>query len=321
MVSNSSQFYTQKDSNEFDNLRVDVPRLYAQFPIEKMGDLDPDASGKELSSRLYRTRILPLSLRLKIWRLLFRSQIDQAWFNIFNQYWVRILGGRPLWSIHDFYFLKNVYRAKFQSNVLPDDPTFHLAAWQRPELIYQLFHLASKETAFADANLVRRALKLAGGGSRLQWLEFGCGTAPITDSAVRFFPLPSKCNLVIADIQTLAFHYAAYRFRNTPAVKPIQLTDPRDLKLEKPLDVVFCIQVFEHLPNPLETAQQLAGLLRPGGLLVFDFIKASGEGMDSASAATERPAVLRFLTQQFRIAGKAELNTEKSLNQTFAIKK
>ncbi|MEX2144380.1 MAG: hypothetical protein WD740_07270 [Anaerolineales bacterium] len=126
--------------------------------------------------------LIPLKNRLHTWQTAFRAQLDISWFEGFNAYWTRVLGGRPLWSSQDIYFLKNAYRIKFQKTTLPDseDPAVHQQAWQRPETLYLLLHLLTKETFRQDVRIMEKALRLAGTSREASILEFGCGPALFT---------------------------------------------------------------------------------------------------------------------------------------------
>lgn len=320
-----SKFYLQSTNNQFDNLPVDLDSIYTRFPLEKLATLGIPASiSSGLLPRLYRNRLLPLKWRLKLWQLAFRAQLDLDWFEEISNYWVNILGGRPLWSVHDLYFLKNIYRIKFQANVLPDtqDASTHLQAWQRPELLYLLFHLVTKETAIPNARLVRRVRSLLPARQTNRWLEFGCSNAPVVTAAIRFFP-DRKIKYYIADLQSLTFHYAAYSLRQHSRVTPLLLKPEKDfaLELSEKLDVIFCIQVFEHLNRPLETAKQFYELLPPGGLLVFDFMMTDGKGLDTHQAVTERNQVLDFIQEKFEIVAGGPLDPTRTIEETIARKK
>src|SRR5689334_19053656 len=137
-------FYSKRETNQFDKLVVDVDKTYKTFPVD--AKFDPKANKirfiKDGFHRLYSQPLLPLAWCNYAWHLLRRIQLDWTWFQEFRTYWSTVLGGRPLWGPQDFYFLRGTYRAKHQDNVLPDteDASTHLEAWQRPELIFQLFH-------------------------------------------------------------------------------------------------------------------------------------------------------------------------------------
>ncbi len=287
--------------NRFDNLVVDVPELYSRWPLA--GDwAQESASVKRIgAAALYACRWLPLDWRVRSWRKLRASGWDDSWFRRFRGYWQQVLGGRPLWEVHDFHFLLNQYRVKFQSSQLGLDSgeAAHLAAWQAPELLYQLFHLARRE-ALVDQYAWLARLRRWRPDWRVLW-EFGCGTAPLVTFLDEFFPLPPGRQVYLSDLATLAFHYAVYKFRGRPNVRPLLLQPEKNFfpSLPQAPDVIFCLTVFEHLPQPLETARRLHAALAPGGLLGFDYIQGDGGGMDTAAGVAQRTDTLRFLADHF----------------------
>ena len=73
--------------------------------------------------------------------LLLRTNVLTGWFDEFRRYWVEELGNRPV-DLPDFYYLRGVYRSRFQAIGLPWDDTnseAHLQTWQRAEIVYLLF--------------------------------------------------------------------------------------------------------------------------------------------------------------------------------------
>ena len=233
----SEIFYQNGESRFFDNLAVDVKKVYTKFPINKKINPKPNQIEfmKSYFHKLYRNSLIPGKIRKNLWYFLRQTNLDLTWFNEFKNYWTSILGGRPLLNVHDLYFLKNLFRLKFQNVQVPntEDPYIHLEAWQRPELIYQLLHLVCKEfvsNQYAILKILRKKKKTFN-----SMLEFGCATAPITTSLFEFFKIPKSRKIYISDIQTLAFHYAIYKFRRCSNVIPLVLVPDNDflLKLDK----------------------------------------------------------------------------------------
>lgn len=296
-------FKKEQQSNQWDNLVVDVKSIYNEFPIDAVSQVVNDNSTADFFRRFYQTPLLPLFLRRYIRKMACQTNLDLGWFRDFSYYWSHILGGRTFWGVQDFYFLTNLYRVRFQDNQIPDtiDASIHLAAWQRPEVLYQLMHLVYKETSFDYALLIRDMFKY--NPNMRVFLEFGCGTAPLTASLFGFFSSKNKLKAYLSDIQTIAFHYAAYRFSRYKNAIPLLLVPETDFKLPniEPLDAIVCLTVFEHLNKPLETTHDFYDSLKSGGLLVFDYLKSDGEGMDTAHGVRERDAVLDFVADHFDI--------------------
>jgi SAM-dependent methyltransferase len=307
--------------NKFDQMVVDVDDLYARVPLGTNPVGATPIRVRSPLAPLYGTRLLPLQFRRFLSRLLRRTHLDLSWFEAFNEYWTTVLGGRTLLTVHDFYFLKNVYRSKFQHGdvAVEDTPdaTVHLDAWQRPEVLYQLLHLAEKEALFDHAGVFRRVLKVL---RPRVILEFGCGTAPIVTSLRQFGYRSIRA--YIADIKTVTFHYGAFKFADDPEVRPILLQSETHFALPEiePLDVAFCVTVFEHLNRPMATAQRLHAAIRPGGLLVFDYISGGGDGLDTLHGARERNQVLDFIARNFDIV-QGDLDPDGSTALTIARKR
>ncbi len=311
--------------NFFDNMAINVPGLYEEFPIVKetqaCRNKVPFAS--DFLHRIYRCPLLPAKYRSLILRGLRQTRLDQNWFLEFRKYWSGILKGRPLWCVDDVYFLKNLYRIKFQNSEVSDsgNPNDHCLAWQKPEIIYQMLHLVCRETVIDQLNILQKLASVKRDFKQLKMLEFGCATAPITASLYDFYKPKSRFKMYISDIPTLAFHYAAYRFRYCSNVIPVLLR-PEDnfaLKLDDRLDVIFCITVFEHLHKPFDVIKTFHNLLNPGGLLFFDYIKGTGEGLDTINAVRQRNAVLDFIDENFKVIN-GRINKDGDMHLTIAQK-
>jgi hypothetical protein len=302
--------------NGFDNLVVDVAELHRRYPVERPADLGLRWDGP--IERLYASPLLPLATRNAAWQLLRRLRLDLTWFERFRRYWGRVLGGRPLWGVEDFYFLRNVYRIRFQNAAVADDADAagHLAAWQLPEVLSHLFHSAYKESLNNELRLLRPLRELHRGPVR-RILEFGCGSAPITTTLCEFFPSRRVVEAWISDIETVPFHYAAHKlapFANVHAV-PLRAETRFRFPLAEKFDAIFCMTVFEHLPEPLATLEHLHSLLAAGGLLFFDYVKSDATGLDTRAGLDQRPAVLDYVRQHFHLL-RGQLDAEKSMGVT-----
>ncbi len=292
--------------NYFDNMGVDVRKLYKEFPIEKKINPSPNLLHPQKSPFHFITNqtLLPLILRRAIQRYSRQINLDQSWFNEFHTYWSGVLKGRPLISTHDLWFLKNWYRVKFQDLEMAQNDNLddHLDAWQKPEVVFQLLHYVCKESMRDHTRYVKALLKYK--PEVKNWLEFGCGVAPITTSFFDFFSPSKSCQAIISDIQTLPFHFASHKFRHCSNVTPVMLKPEEGflLKVDKKLDAVYCITVFEHLKNPLKVAKMFFDMLEPGGILVFDYIKSDdADNLDTIQGVKERNAVMDFISENFEL--------------------
>ena len=309
-------FRTEASANRFDRLTVDVPELYRRQPLGQMST--PSHSGGGPFAALYRTSLLPLSVRLSFWKLLHRLRLDQAWFDRFAEYWTAVLGGRPLRSPDDFHFLRNLYRLRFQDSQVPtthDDAT-HLEAWQQPELLFHLFNQVFLESLSPKMRVLEPLHRLVRRG---RCLDFGSavGSIALTDDTFH----PGRRTWMLADVPTVALHHAAWRFRGRGDIAMHPLTPENAFAVPAgPFDAICCLAVFEHLPRPLETARQMTEALAPGGYLFFDYLLGDGDGLDTTQAVQERPAVIAYLSEHFDVAH-GRFDTTQSMDLTIVRKK
>lgn len=306
--------------NGFDNLPVDIGAIYAQHPLGQR------ASGgtlwKSPFSALYRSPLLPLTARGQLWTALHRANLDQGWFDRLRLYWARVLGGRPLWGPQDFHFLRNLYRMRFQSVDLPDtdDAAVHLRVWQKPEILHHLFHSVYKESLFHCLPQVQHLSRFRGDWKSC--LEFGCGVAPVVTTLFEFAPPSPARRVFISDIETVPFHYAAWKFAEFDHVFPLPLraSDNFALPLDEKVDAIFCMAVFEHLQTPLEVVTKFHERLNAGGLLIFDYVLSEAGGLDTVQGLRERPRVLEFVERHFEIVHGA-LNPRDNMGVTVAVRR
>lgn len=301
-----SNFYIYSD-HPFFNLKIDVKKIYEEYPITNKVNPQPNLVpfAQSLFHKLiYRNQEIPQNYRELLWRYARQINLDLSWFQEFQNYWSSVLHGRSLLSVQDFFFLKNFYRIKFAECEVPDtqDPYIFLEAWQSPELIYTLLHFVFKETVVNKLQLLNHLFQLRHKNVDC-YLEFGCGTAPITTSLFEFYQAQKDIKIYITDIETLTFHYAAYKFRQCSNVIPILLVPENHflLNLTENVDLIFCMEVFEHLNKPLETIQIFHQTLTSKGLLFFDYSKTEGLSMDSQHSARERNDVLDFISKNFDV--------------------
>jgi SAM-dependent methyltransferase len=301
------EYYNLTDDNRFPMgpLRIDVASLYDRTPITKSNCARPGfvpAFQDAFHRFIYRCPLIPLPLRVKAKAVLRTINLDNLWLKHFQDYWVN-LGGRPLWHVSDFFFLRNFYRLRQP----PPNPNTiettsgHLAAWQEQDFLYGLFDSVLKESFSSEYEYLRLLHSLKPGWSSL--LEYGAGSAPITSSIVQHGCWRRGCSCMISDIPTLTFHYAAYKFRCCSNVEPVLLRSEDEFQFitDRQFDVVFCCQVFEHLNRPLDTVKRLTQALKPKGVLFFDYIKSEAKGLDSHQGLVERESVLDYISSAFHV--------------------
>ncbi len=271
--------------NRYDDYRPDLATLHATLAT--------------YAPRRRRRRSGAWRVAAALRRRLVHANLVLDWFNEFSTYWSDVLGNRPLMPA-DFHYLRGVYRQRQQDFEIVDgaSPDEHLAAWQAPELVFQLFSVVYREAVnpWHLWDLMRRIPR----GARV--LEFGCGIAPATTMLLR--GAPGRRSYAIADLPTLAFHYARWRLGALATAIPLTV-EPGPLPGR--YDAIVCLQVFEHLPSPLATIETFIDALTPGGVLIVDYIRSDGTGLDTAVALRERTACLDRLRDAFvPVAGDLE---------------
>jgi 2-polyprenyl-3-methyl-5-hydroxy-6-metoxy-1,4-benzoquinol methylase len=291
--------------NRYDDFRPDVAalleaqdaKLPAPDPRARSGDgLGPWGRLRSVA-RLYGLGAL---VKTGLHRRLVYANLRLDWFDEFQDYWVRELGNRPIHP-HDFYFLAGVYRQRGQ--------TVRFEHLERPELASDASHLEAWRDARMVAYLFLHTYRLALSPLRIhpysrfvprggRVAEYGCGAAPVlTALARRYAHLDLR--LVGADIPHILFHYARWKFRADRFVTMVPIGPNDDAPLPGEYDTVFCLETFEHLPRPIAVAQHFHRVLKPGGHLVFDYVRSDGTGLDTAAALRDRIPTLEFILEHF----------------------
>lgn len=287
--------------NKFDDVRLDIGALLAEQD-QRPAVYDPAArSGDGLgrTGRLKSRARLGLTnqlVRRGWWRRLIYTSLKLDWFDEFRAYWVGVLGNRPLAGPHEFYYLYDLYRQRFQNVTVPDDATGHdhLAAWHDARTVYLLFSYQFKLALNPLAARPYVGFIPVGG----KVCEYGCGFAPIATSLTRHYA-HRDLSITCADIPALMFHFTRWKFRDARHVRMVPIDPDVDTPLDETYDAIFCMTVFEHLPRPLAVAQHFYDHLKPGGMLIFDYILSEGAGLDTASARDQRSAVLDYIAAHF----------------------
>jgi 2-polyprenyl-3-methyl-5-hydroxy-6-metoxy-1,4-benzoquinol methylase len=119
------------------------------------------------------------------------------------------------------------------------------------------------------------ALRQAGLRPGMRVLDVGCGPGDVSFVASRLVG-PAGTVLGVdasADIIELARTRAAEH--GVTSVR-FEQTTVGDLALDEPVDTVIGRLILMHLPDPVATLRQLAGLVRPGGVIVFSEFDMTG---------------------------------------------
>jgi SAM-dependent methyltransferase len=293
--------------NLFDDFRPDVAALLkeqeARLPAPDPGARSGDGLGAAGRLRsLAALYLLGAQVKTGLHRRLVYANLRLDWFQEFQDYWMSELGNRPIHP-HDFYFLSGVYRQRAQTlyfehlerpDLASDDK--HLDAWRDSRMVSYLF-LHAHRLALSPLR-VHPFTRWVPRGGRVA--EYGCGAAPIVTSLARHYR-HLNLRLVGADIPHLLFHYARWKFRADRFVTMVPIQPNDDAPLSGEYDTIFCLETFEHLPRPIVAVQHLHRALRPGGCLVFDYVRSDGTGLDTAAALRDRIPALEFILKRFDI--------------------
>ncbi len=293
--------------NLYDDFQPDIATLLAA-QAARLPAPDPEArSGDGLGrlgaflsvARLYALGALVTS---GLHRRLVYANLRLDWLREFQEYWSGELGCRPIQPF-EFYHLAGVYRQRLQTvhfeslsnpELASDDR--HLEAWRDPRTVHYLFN-----------HTYRLALAPLRAHPYVRWIprggriaEYGCGAAPILTSLARHYR-HLQLRLVGLDIPHLLFHHARWKFRHDRFVTMLPVLPGNDAPLPGAYDTIFCLEVLEHLPRPIPVLQHFHRALRPGGHLVFDYIRSDAVGFDTASALRDRLPALQFVLDHFDI--------------------
>jgi 2-polyprenyl-3-methyl-5-hydroxy-6-metoxy-1,4-benzoquinol methylase len=293
--------------NRYDDVRPDAAALLkeqdATFPAPDPDARTADGLGpwRRLRSRA-RLYALGALVKTGLHRRLVHANLRLGWFYEFQEYWVQELGNRPIHP-HDFYFLSGVYRQRLQTIYFEqmEKPELasderHLEAWRDHRAVYYLF--AHTYRLALSPLRVHPFIRYVPRGGRIA--EFGCGAAPLLTALARCYRHLNLA-LVGADIPHLLFHYARWKFRNTPFVTLVAIEPNNDGPLPGLYDTIFCLETLEHVPRPVAVLQHFLRALKPGGHLVFDYVRSEGTGLDTATSLRERIPALQFVRDHFTI--------------------
>ncbi|MCK9602795.1 MAG: class I SAM-dependent methyltransferase [Candidatus Omnitrophica bacterium] len=283
-------------SNLYDDIAIDIEKAHELL----------NANSIECSNReSYLGLAHKFLYKLKLYNKFVDAGLIRYWFNEFSEYWSSVLKGRPL-QLHDFFYLYSSYRTKFQYISVKENASKQefLYAWQRYENIYLTLSCVYKNAL--QPFLCYHFLPFLKMKRRGNILEYGCGIAPIITSMIKC--KMNKYQFTIADIRNYTYHYAKYRLKQH-GVKTIDIMPSQAPYLEDKYDVIFLINVLEHLPAPAETVEALTGSLNKGGFLIFDYILSKGEGLDTLESVKQRKQVLSFINDNYRmIKGEPKYN-------------
>ena len=293
--------------NHYDDVRLDVAALLKQqdasLPVPDPAARSGDGLGAlDRLAGLARLYALGALVKLGWHRRLVYANLRLDWFFEFQRYWVEELGNRPIHP-HDFYFLAGVYRQRLQTiyfehieNAALASDDKHLEAWRDPRVVHHLF--AHTFRLALSPLRVHPFIRWISRGSRV--VEYGCGAAPMLTGLARHYR-HLNLQLVGADIPHLLFHFARWKFQRDRFVTMVAVEPNDDAPLPGLYDTIFCLEVLEHLPRPLAALEHFHRALKPGGHLIFDYVRSEGTGLDTATSLRDRLPALHLVLDRFDI--------------------
>lgn len=125
----------------------------------------------------------------------------------------------------------------------------------------------------------------------LQVLDVGCGGGILSDSMARIGARVTGIDLATKALRVAQLHALEAQ---TPAVEYLEIS-AEALATERPagFDVVTCMEMLEHVPDPASVVRACAQLLRPGGRLFLSTLNRTPRSFAAAIIGAEH--VLRLL--------------------------
>jgi 2-polyprenyl-3-methyl-5-hydroxy-6-metoxy-1,4-benzoquinol methylase len=299
-----------ENCNRFDKVCMDIEQRFEEQDmwLSEVHEFDKNSSTSKERKFEFFKKIL-FSMKMFFLGFLYKSFILQkliysnlmlGWFYEFRKFWMEYLKNRPI-DIIDFHFLRINYRIKFQSVAHEDekDPEKFIKAWQKYENIHLLLQSIwnNAKSAYLSFYPFLRYIP-----NNAHILEYGCGVAPLTEGLIRYCPY-KNLRFTIADIKQVNYLYARWKFAQRNHIRFVTINPAiyDNLPQNEMYDVIVCLAVFEHLPNPYEIVEVFYDHLKQGGVLIFDYIKGEGKGLDSKAGLTDRKKVLAFIEKNLNI--------------------
>jgi len=127
--------------------------------------------------------------------------------------------------------------------------------------------------------------------------EYGSGVAPVTAWLLPRFP---AWRYTLVDLPSPMLDFARWRFRRFANVEAREPGFGADLPLDRGYDVITCLEVLEHVINPLEVVRHLVAHLKPGGSLLLNFVDEPGGDENLTESAAQRAPTIEYLDRELR---------------------
>ncbi|WP_327121911.1 class I SAM-dependent methyltransferase [Streptomyces sp. NBC_01341] len=154
--------------------------------------------------------------------------------------------------------------------------------------------------------ITEQVLRQAGLRPGMRVLDVGCGAGDVSFLAAEIVgPTGAVTGIdAAADVLEVARSRAVARRGSGPVARgplSFEQTTLTDINLDEPVDAVIGRLVLGHLPDPVAALRYLSGLVRPGGLILF-------QDFDNFPLRVEPPtplagAVLKAITEALTVGG------------------
>lgn len=245
-----------------------------------------------------------ISKKVEMGALTWRDVVERATLRLVDKLHPQLLASRALKDTADYLGI-SIDDACAEAK---DARLCHKEAWytreRRTEHDIQMFYAEDKRYLFTLPMHYRVStwhfvVHMLPSGGRI--LEYGCGTADMTEWLLKRYP-PPRFEYTVADLAVAStLPFVRYRFRGQPVtILEIGLGEDR-LPLRTNYDFVTCVEVLEHCVNPLKIVEHLYGHLTSGGILYLTYpvdraqLESGHNSENLTSSAQQRDAVIDFL--------------------------
>lgn len=126
-------------------------------------------------------------------------------------------------------------------------------------------------------------------------LDYGCGASSFTKWALKH----GKFDITLAEIDGPMLKFCMWRYGKKVSYCKIGI-GKKGLPLKEMYDIIFCLDMLEHVWNPLNVAKHLYSHLNEKGRLIETYINDSS-GSNLRKANKERPFVLKYLNENLKL--------------------
>jgi 2-polyprenyl-3-methyl-5-hydroxy-6-metoxy-1,4-benzoquinol methylase len=160
--------------------------------------------------------------------------------------------------------------------------------------------------------------------------EYGSGVAPFMTTLMKYVKEESKAKITLVDVDCEHLNFAKYRLNDIKEKRKLNNIDLNFLTVTpdslpdfegKKLSIVFCFEVLEHVPSPVNALENITNHMIKGGLYIENFIKHEDDhhdddGPDLISAKKERSKYYSMLDDKFTLLFPSKEASEKNPNCT-----